>query len=84
MIEVIDIHPPYRWVAAFIEGGQVAAVIPMDANDLLAVSPKLLAQAILHRRERLSEIIPDGWKRGRKSCKPLNQRPKQQEKRGIK
>ncbi len=38
----------------------MAAVIPMDANDLLAVSPKLLAQAILHRRERLSEIIPDG------------------------
>jgi len=34
-------------------------VIPMDANDLLAVSPKLLAQAILHRRERLSEIIPE-------------------------
>ena len=39
--------------------GKVAAVIPMDANDLLAVSPKLLAQAILHRRERLAEIIPD-------------------------
>lgn len=34
-------------------------MIPMDANDLLAVSPKLLAQAILHRRERLSEIIPE-------------------------
>ena len=34
-------------------------MIPMDANDLLAVSPKLLAQAILHRRERLSEIIPN-------------------------
>mgnify|MGYP001432073071 FL=1 len=31
----------------------------MDANDLLAVSPKLLAQAILHRRERLAEIIPE-------------------------
>ncbi len=39
--------------------GKVAAVIPMDANDLLAVSPKLLAQAILHRRERLAEIIPE-------------------------
>ena len=38
---------------------QVAAVIPMDANDLLAVSPKLLAQAILHRRERLADIIPE-------------------------
>ena len=50
---------PYGWVDAFIQGSQVAAVIPMDANDLLAVSPKLLAQAILHRRERLSEIIPD-------------------------
>lgn len=34
-------------------------MIPMDANDLLAVSPKLLAQAILHRRERLADIIPD-------------------------
>ena len=34
-------------------------MIPMAANDLLAVSPKLLAQAILHRRERLSEIIPE-------------------------
>lgn len=34
-------------------------MIPMDANDLLAVSPKLLAQAILHRRERLAEIIPE-------------------------
>jgi len=34
-------------------------LIPMDANDLLAVSPKLLAQAILHRRERLADIIPD-------------------------
>jgi uncharacterized coiled-coil DUF342 family protein len=31
----------------------------MDANDLLAVSPKLLAQAILHRRERLADMIPD-------------------------
>ncbi len=30
----------------------------MDSNDLLAVSPKLLAQAILHRRERLAELIP--------------------------
>ena len=36
----------------------MAAVIPMDANDLLAVSPKLLAQAILHRRERIAEMIP--------------------------
>ena len=34
-------------------------MIPMDANDLLAVSPKLLAQAILHRRERLADIIPE-------------------------
>ena len=50
---------PIGWVAAFIEVGKVAAVIPMDANDLLAVSPKLLAQAILHRRERLAEIIPE-------------------------
>ena len=50
---------PIGWVVAFIQGGRVAALIPMDANDLLAVSPKLLAQAILHRRERLSEIIPD-------------------------
>ena len=32
------------------------ALVPMDANDLLAVSPKLLAQAILHRRERIAEI----------------------------
>ena len=37
-------------------------MIPMDANDLLAVSPKLLAQAILHRRERLAEIIPEDLK----------------------
>jgi len=36
----------------------VAASVPMDSNDLLAVSPKLLAQAILHRRERLAELIP--------------------------
>ena len=36
----------------------MAAVSPMDANDLLAVSPKLLAQAILHRRERLADMIP--------------------------
>ena len=36
----------------------MAQVIPMDANDLLAVSPKLLAQAILHRRERLADMIP--------------------------
>jgi len=36
----------------------VAALIPMDSNDLLAVSPKLLAQAILHRRERLADLIP--------------------------
>ena len=34
-------------------------MIQMDAHDLLAVSPKLLAQAILHRRERLSEMIPN-------------------------
>lgn len=31
----------------------------MDANDLLSVSPKLLAQAILHQRERLIEQIPE-------------------------
>ena len=30
----------------------------MDANELLSVSPKLLAQAVLHRRERLVELIP--------------------------
>lgn len=36
----------------------MAASVPMDSNDLLAVSPKLLAQAILHRRERLAELIP--------------------------
>ena len=36
----------------------MAALIPMDSNDLLAVSPKLLAQAILHRRERLADLIP--------------------------
>jgi DNA repair exonuclease SbcCD ATPase subunit len=30
----------------------------MDSDGLLAVSPKLLAQAILHRRERLAELIP--------------------------
>lgn len=37
----------------------MGAAITVDANDLLAVSPKLLAQAILHRRERLAEIIPE-------------------------
>ncbi len=31
----------------------------MKVDDLLAVSPKLLAQAILHRRERLAEMIPN-------------------------
>lgn len=31
----------------------------MNADDLLAVTPKLLAQAILHRRERLADLIPD-------------------------
>jgi len=36
----------------------VAASVPMDSDGLLAVSPKLLAQAILHRRERLAELIP--------------------------
>jgi len=30
----------------------------MDVDDLLSVSPKLLAQAILHQRERLMEQIP--------------------------
>jgi uncharacterized coiled-coil DUF342 family protein len=50
---------PIGWVVAFIQESWVGAVIPMDANDLLAVSPKLLAQAILHRRERLAEIIPE-------------------------
>ena len=34
-------------------------MIQMDAHDLLAVSPRLLAQAILHRRERLSDMIPN-------------------------
>ena len=33
-------------------------MIAMDVNDLLSVSPKLLAQAILHQRERLIEQIP--------------------------
>lgn len=37
----------------------MGAAITMDANDLLAVSPKLLAQAILHRRERLADLIPE-------------------------
>ena len=37
----------------------MGAAITVDANDLLAVSPKLLAQAILHRRERLADIIPE-------------------------
>ncbi|HIF46190.1 MAG TPA: hypothetical protein EYQ73_05275 [Candidatus Poseidoniales archaeon] len=37
----------------------MAALIPMDAKDLLAVSPKLLAQAILHRRERIADLIPN-------------------------
>ena len=36
----------------------MATLIQMDASDLLAVTPKLLAQAILHRRERLAELIP--------------------------
>ena len=36
----------------------MAALIPMDAKDLLAVSPKLLAQAVLHRRERIADMIP--------------------------
>ena len=36
----------------------MAALVPMDSNDLLAISPKLLAQAILHRRERLADLIP--------------------------
>jgi len=46
----------------------------MDANDLLAVSPKLLAQAILHRRERLSELIPDDLKERKEEL--LNAEPK--------
>ena len=33
-------------------------MIQMDASGLIAVTPKLLAQAILHRRERLAEMIP--------------------------
>ena len=57
-IRVMTFTHPIGWVAAFIEEGKVGAVFPMDPNDLLAVSPKLLAQAILHRRERLSEMIP--------------------------
>lgn len=43
----------------FIQGWEVAPPVPMDSNDLLTVSPKLLAQAILHRRERLAELIPE-------------------------
>ena len=50
---------PLGWVVAFIQGSKVPALVPMDANDLLAVSPKLLAQAILHRRERIAEMIPN-------------------------
>tara|TARA_B100000242_G_scaffold34496_1_gene20563 strand:+ start:1877 stop:2788 length:912 start_codon:yes stop_codon:yes gene_type:complete len=50
---------PKGWVVAFIQGSKVPALVPMDANDLLAVSPKLLAQAILHRRERIAEMIPN-------------------------
>ena len=50
---------PLGWVGGFIEGCQLGAVIAMDANELLSVSPKLLAQAILHQRERLIEQIPD-------------------------
>ena len=52
----------------------MAAVIPMDPNDLLAVSPKLLAQAILHRRERLAEIIPDDLEERKEEL--LNAEPK--------
>ena len=65
---------PYGWVVAFIQGGKVAAVIPMNPNDLLAVSPKLLAQAILHRRERLAEIIPDDLEERKEEL--LNAEPK--------
>ena len=45
------------------------ALVPMDANDLLAVSPKLLAQAILHRRERIAEIekVEEDIKKGGRS-----------------
>ncbi len=46
----------------------------MDANDLLAVSPKLLAQAILHRRERLAEIIPEDLDQRKEEL--LNAEPK--------
>lgn len=46
----------------------------MDANDLLAVSPKLLAQAILHRRERLADIIPDDLDQRKEEL--LNAEPK--------
>ena len=46
----------------------------MDANDLLAVSPKLLAQAILHRRERLAELIPDDLEERKEEL--LNAEPK--------
>lgn len=49
-------------------------MIPMDANDLLAVSPKLLAQAILHRRERLSEMIPEDLDQRKEEL--LNAEPK--------
>ena len=49
-------------------------MIPMDANDLLAVSPKLLAQAILHRRERLAEIIPEDLDQRKEEL--LNAEPK--------
>ena len=46
----------------------------MDANDLLAVSPKLLAQAILHRRERLADIIPEDLDQRKEEL--LNAEPK--------
>ena len=31
----------------------------MSPEELLAISPDLLAKSILHRRERLAEVIPE-------------------------
>ena len=59
-------------------------MIPMDANDLLAVSPKLLAQAILHRRERLAEIIPEDLEERKEELMMLNRRPNRPEKSATK
>ena len=44
----------------------------MSLDELLAITPELLAKSILHRRERLAEVIPEQLGKARRIDEALS------------